>query len=388
PTGSYTLRFDAGGLSVVTSGATTLGAGAATRLGLTTQPSATAQSGAAFTQQPVIQLRDAAGNLVSQSGTLVTATIASGPAGASLSGILATTGPSGAATFSGLGIRGRTGGDKVRFAAGGLAGVTSGNITLGAGVATQLALTTQLSATAQSGAAFPQQPVVQLRDAADNPVSQSGTVVTATIASGPAGATLSSIWATTGPSGAATFSGLGISAPTGSYTLRFDAGGVTGATSGTIALRAGAGTQLALTSQPSATAQSGAAFAQQPVVQLRDAAGNPVSQSGTMVTATIASGSTGATIGGTVTAIANGTGGASFTDLAVSGPVGSYALRFNAGGLTAVTSGTITLGAGAATQLGLTTQPSRTAQSGAAFTQQPVVQLRDAVGNADRQSVV
>src|SRR5439155_988417 len=115
-----------------------------------------------------------------------------------------------------------------RFDAGGLSAVTSGTITLGAGAATQLALTTQPSATAQSGAAFAQQPVVQLRDAAGNPVSQSGTMVTATIASGPTGATLSGTSATTGLSGAAAFSSLGISGPTGSYTLRFDAGGLAG----------------------------------------------------------------------------------------------------------------------------------------------------------------
>src|SRR5207253_7047404 len=113
--------------------------------------------------------------------------------------------------------------------------------------------------------------------------------------------------------------GLGISGLTGSYTLRFAAGGLAAATSGTITLGAGAATQLALTTQPSNTAQSGAALTQQPVVQLRDAAGNAVSQSGTVVTATIASGPAGATLGGTVTATTGGTGGATFTTLAVSG---------------------------------------------------------------------
>src|SRR5439155_479536 len=230
-----------------------------------------------------------------------------------------------------------------RFDAGGLSAVTSGTITLGAGAATQLALTTQPSATAQSGAAFAQQPVVQLRDAAGNPVSQSGTMVTATIASGPTGATLSGTSATTGLSGAATFSSLGVSGPTGSYTLRFAAGGLSAVTSDTITLGAGAATQLALTTQASATAQRGAAFAQQPVVQLRDAAGNPVSQSGTVVTATISSGPAGATLGGTVTATTNDIGRASFTDLAVTGLVGSYALGFVAPGFKGFVSNPITL---------------------------------------------
>jgi len=42
-------------------------------------------------------------------------------------------------------------------------------------------------------------------------------------------------------------------------------------------------------------------------------------------------------------------------------------LSFSAAGLTGVTSGTITIIAGAATQLSLTTQPSGTAQSGVTF---------------------
>src|SRR5439155_19046662 len=123
-----------------------------------------------------------------------------------------------------------------------------------------------------------------------------------------------------------------ISGPTGSYMLRFDAGGLSAVTSGAITLGAGAATRLGLTTQPSATAQSGSGFAQQPVVQLRDAAGNPVSQSGTVVTATIASGPAGATMGGTVTATTNDIGRASFTDLAVTRLVGNYALGFLAQG--------------------------------------------------------
>lgn len=48
--------------------------------------------------------------------------------------------------------------------------------------------------------------------------------------------------------------------------------------------------QLSLTMQPSATAQSGAALAQPPVVQLKDASGGNVPQSGLAVTASIESG--------------------------------------------------------------------------------------------------
>ncbi|HMH82124.1 MAG TPA: Ig-like domain-containing protein, partial [Gemmatimonadales bacterium] len=75
-------------------------AGAATQLVITTPPSISAQSGVAFLQQPVIQLQDASSNPVSQAGVVVTATVS--PAGATASSNSATTGTSGAATFSGL----------------------------------------------------------------------------------------------------------------------------------------------------------------------------------------------------------------------------------------------------------------------------------------------
>src|SRR5207237_281787 len=107
----------------------------------------------------------------------------------------------------------------------------------------------------------------------------------------------------------------------------------------------------------------------------RDGAGNPVSQAGVSVTAAITTG--GGTLGGTLTATTTAGGTASFTNLSISGTTGDRTLSFSATGLTPAVSGTITVGAGAATQLTLTTQPSATAQSGVAFAQQPVVQLRD-----------
>src|SRR2546427_17759 len=109
--------------------------------------------------------------------------------------------------------------------------------------------------------------------------------------------------------------------------------------------------------------------------QLRDGAGNPVTQAGVVVTAAIAPG--GGTLGGTLTATTLGTGVASFTNLAISGTAGDRTLSFSASGLVSVTSGPVSVTAGSATQLTLTTEPSSTAQSGVAFAQQPVVQLRD-----------
>src|SRR5439155_143758 len=233
-----------------------------------------------------------------------------------------------------------------------------------AGAAAQLTITTEPSATAASGTAFSQQPVIQVRDAAGNPAGGAGLTVTAVIASGPSGATLTNATATTVASGAATFTGLAISGTAGSYTLRFESGTLSAVTSGTITLSAGTATQLTITTPPSATASSGAAFAQRPVIQVRDASGNPAGGAGLTVAAAIASGPAWATVTD-ATATSPACLDAALPVLAISGTAGSYTLRFESGTLSAVTSGTITLSAGTATQLTITTPPSATASSGA-----------------------
>src|SRR5439155_610164 len=224
-----------------------------------------------------------------------------------------------------------------------------------AGGPTQLTITTQPSASAQSGVAFAQQPVVQLRDASGNAVSQAQVTVTAAIATG-GGSSDGRRTATTNGSGAASFTNLAITGTAGDRTLSFTATGLTSVTSGTITITAGAATQRALTTQPSSRPQSGVAVAQQPVIQVRDASGNAVSQSEVTVTAAIATG--GGTLGGTLTAVTNGSGVASFTDLAITGTAGDRTLSFSATGLASATSTTVTITAGAATTLALTTAPS------------------------------
>src|SRR5207237_711816 len=141
---------------------------------------------------------------------------------------------------------------------------TSSTITVAAGAAAQLSITTQPSASVQNGVAFAQQPIIQLQDASNNAVNQAGVVVTASIATG--GGTLGgTLTATTNASGVATFTNLSITGTSGTRTLTFTAAGLTAATSSSITIGAGAATQVVMTTQPSASAQNGVAFAQQPV---------------------------------------------------------------------------------------------------------------------------
>src|SRR5439155_10999628 len=95
---SWTLGPGAGTQTVQATGAgspvdftATATAGAATQLTISTPPSVAVQSGVAFAQQPILQLRDASGNAVSQAGVTVTAAIATGPAGATVTNAAATT---------------------------------------------------------------------------------------------------------------------------------------------------------------------------------------------------------------------------------------------------------------------------------------------------------
>jgi hypothetical protein len=335
----------------------------------------------------VVGLRDATGNAVTTAGVAITASIASGPAGGSLSGgtVVQTTG-SGTATFTNLAITGPAGNYALQFSSAGLTPVTSNAIAVTPPPATQLTISTQPAATATNGAPFSRQPVLQLRDASGNPVAKNGVAVTAAIASG--GGTLGgTATVTTDAAGVATFTNLSITGIVGDRTLRFSSANLSGATSAVITITPGPAAQLGITIQPSSQAISGIPFTQQPTVQLRDASGNAVSTGGVAITASLASGPASGTLAGGTVSQTGGTGAASFTNLAINGPTGSYTIQFSSAGLTPVTSAAILVTA-PPTQLSITTQPSDTAANGAVFSRQPIVQLRDAFGNPVAQSGV
>jgi hypothetical protein len=198
-----------------------------------------------------------------------------------------------------------------------------------AGPPTQLAMVTQPASSAQSGAVLSRQPKVRLEDAGDNPTATDGVAVTVALASGPAG-TLSGTLVVNTIDGQATFTDLAISGPVGSYTLRFTSPGLSPISSAAVVLSGGAAASIAITTQPSGSADDGVPFARQPVVELRDADDNLVD--GVEVDAAIESG--GGTLSGT-TSVETVNGKATFTDLAIGGS-GSHTLRFSAQSLSAI----------------------------------------------------
>ncbi|MGH8623313.1 MAG: hypothetical protein ACRET3_14360, partial [Burkholderiales bacterium] len=125
--------------------------------------------------------------------------------------------------------------------------------------------------------------------------------VTIALGSGsPAGAVLSGTTAAAAIAGVATFSDLRIDRAGSGYRLVATTPGLAPVTSSSFVVTAGPAAKLALTTPPGTTGQIGVPLSPQPVVRIQDAAGNNVSQGGTVITAATAAGS--GTLGGTLTA--------------------------------------------------------------------------------------
>ncbi|MEP7325463.1 MAG: Ig-like domain repeat protein [Gemmatimonadota bacterium] len=356
-----------------------------TQMAINAGDNQTTVAGTAVATPPAVRVRDANNNNVANVSVTFTVTggggSVAGPGGSGSSTIVATN-SSGIAALNSWTLGAGVGPNSLNATANGPGGPLQGSplvfsATGIAGPPSQITITTQPPATVASGAVFGTTPVVQVRDAGGNPVNQANINVTVSIATG--GGTLNGVkTVATTANGQAAFPGLSITGLAGPYTLAFGSGSLTADTSTTITVTAGSGTRLVLTTQPSSSAQSGVAFAQQPVVQLEDGAGNPVSQSSVPVTASIATG--GGSLTGTVTVNTNANGIAVFTDLAISGAAGGRTLDFTSPGLTKATSSTVTLGAGGATKLGFGVQPTNSA-AGAAISPAVTVLVQDASGN-------
>ena len=148
-----------------TSSPVTVNAGAANKLTIQTQPSATATAGGPFAQQPIVRVEDSVGNLITtDNGRLITATRSAGTG--TLQGTLTATTVNGIATFTDLSHNVATT-ITINFTASGLTGATSGNIIVSPASASQLVFTTQPSGT-RTGSPLATQPAVKTQDAYGN----------------------------------------------------------------------------------------------------------------------------------------------------------------------------------------------------------------------------
>jgi hypothetical protein len=201
---------------------TVVAAPAVTQMTIVTQPSG-AVSGSPLTVQPVIQVRDANGNIAAGYGGIVTASVASG------NGVIhrqvAVVAMRGVAAFTGMLLTG-CGAQTLRFDAADIAAsVTSAGFTV-TGDASKLRVASQPTS-AISGQAFSPALVVRVLDACDAVVSSSTADVTAAVATGTG--TLVGANPVRAANGIASFTELAVSG-SGPHTLRVASAGLSSAT--------------------------------------------------------------------------------------------------------------------------------------------------------------
>jgi hypothetical protein len=294
----------------------------ATQYLVVTFPSGGGESGVPFTTQPVVQLKDASGNIVSNSIAPVTATIVSGTG--TLTGTTTVNAVNGVATFTNLAVAG-AGNVTIGFTSGTLPAQTGSSTTSPTistvQVARQIGITTQPGGAVSTNLLAPQ-PVVRILDAAGLPMAGTTNPITVAIASGTG--VLSGTTTVNAVNGVAAFTDLKITG-FGPYTLSFTSPGLTTATSASFNIAALPATQLGINTQP-AGAESGMPLTTQPIIEIRDATGAVVPGSTQAVTATIVS-TTGTLLGTTTVNAVNGV--ATFTDLKINGP-GAASIIFSA----------------------------------------------------------
>jgi hypothetical protein len=319
-----------------------------------------------FGTQPVIQIQDDYGNVVTTATDSVTVSISSATLtdGGTATVSKTINAVNGVATFSGLGAYGLVGSKTLTFSSGTLTGASQ-TISLTHGVATNVSMSTDASLV--NATVFTTQPVVTIRDQDNNTVT-TGSAASQLVTLSSTDATVGGTVSMNASSGVANFVGKGVklTALVGSrHIIATISSPTTMVASNTVTITPGAATQLAIK-----TAASGfvnrAAFTTQPQIEIQDVSGNVVDTSTATVTASISGGTI--ALGGTVTANAvNGVAIATSKTL-------SYASSL----LTGV-SQSFTLLNGVPTQLAVITKPT-TARSGLTIGNS-VVELRDQDGN-------
>ena len=245
---------------------------------------------------------------------------------------------------------------------------------------TQLAITVS-PVTTTGGASLAPAVKVEARDAAGDLVSTYSGSVTVALSASPGGATLGGTKTVAAVSGIATFPDLTVDKAGAGYTLLASASGLSGATSAAFDILVGPAAKLSFTVQPAVNATAGTAISPTVSVTAQDLGGNTSTgfTGNVAVAITSGTGTPGATLSGTTIAPA-AAGVAGFSTLSVDKSGSGYTLSASSSGLTTGTSASFAVAAGAAAQLGFTTQPSTTT-AGAIVAPAVKVAVQDALGN-------
>jgi hypothetical protein len=303
------------------------------------------------------------------SGAIVTLSIASGTG--TITGNSAITDAGGIAHFSNLRID-KSGPKTLQTSSSALAPAISGSFNITPGAASSLTVETQADG---SGSVVPAQNITAgspvnfyavTRDSAGNYITN---VVASWSLANITGGVVTGDLVASGDGRSATLTGHTV----GSAIVRATSGFA--GQSGVQTVVGGAPANLVISQQPSANAQVGGPFAQQPIVTETDAFGNPTSFPIT-VTETGGVGNINRNPAGIIVTPVNGL--ATFSGLYLTN-TGLNSLTFTAGAAS-VQSANISVGIGNAEQLAWTIQPNK-ATNGLVFGVSPVIQTADAGGN-------
>lgn len=265
----YTLTASATGLASGSSAPFAVVAGPPTQMTLISGGGQTAQAGTAL-QPIVIQVRDALGNGIG--GIALTFAVTSG--GGAVVPTSSTTDQTGFATAEWT-LGSANGTQTLTVSAAGL-GTLTVSATATGGSTTQLAISTPPTPTQVAGVSFSPAVVVQAKDALGAVQTGFTGAVTASVATGPAGAVLGGTTIVNAVAGVATFSTLRLT-KAGVYTLQFAATGYTSAVTAAITVNSAPAKVIAADSGNAQTGGAGAALPQKLVVLVTDSLGNPVS---------------------------------------------------------------------------------------------------------------
>jgi len=333
--GTFVLRASGAGTSVDFGTAITVNPAAASKIAFTTLPRRGTPS-SILSPQPVVAIQDAFNNTVPTSATVTITKSAGG------SGNLVSCGPFPTTTGVVSGSTCRIDAVGTGYTLTASDGTHTSSPTSLFDISDRVVFTTS-PAGAVAGVAFTTQPVAEVRAGASiRSLNDSTTAVTLSIASGPAGATLTcSPNPVTASAGIVSFVGSACRLDkVGTYTLSASSSGLLSGSSASFTVAAGPATKLGFTAQPN-SGVAAQAFPIQPVVAVQDAGGNTVT-SGTNSTATVTLSLGTAPVGAVLTCTGGNVksavaGLATFTGCSVNA-AGTYTLVASATSLTSATS--------------------------------------------------
>jgi len=372
----YTLAATSAPLTGATSGAFSIGAGAAVKLAVLQQPTTTS-AGSVITPAVTVAIQDANGNTVATATNQVTIAIGTNPGGSTLGGTATVAAVNGLATFSDLTLDKVGTGYTLVASATGLAGATSAAFDITVGTGLKLVFGVQPS-TVAAGSAITPAVVVRVEDAVGNLATTFTGSVTVALGTNPAGGTLSGTLTQVVSGGQASFNNLSVDRAAVGYTLAASTSGASPGASAAFTVTPGTAARLRITAEPGGST-AGQAVAPSPTVQVEDALGNVVTTSTASIAAALVANPGGGTLSGTTAVNAVG-GVASFTNLVLTKAAAGYTVEFSTAGLVPDTTIQFTVSPAAPATLAFLQGPTNVG-AGATMAPAVTVAVRDAFGN-------